>query len=38
MFNGIPNNCRVIVADDNAKRWIITKFPQLTEIKTVGEI
>lgn len=38
MFNGIPNNCRIIVADDNAKRWVTTKFPQLTEVKTIGEI
>ena len=38
MFNGIPDNCRIIVADNNAKRWIITRFPQLTEVKTVSEI
>lgn len=38
MFNGIPDNCRIIVADNNAKRWITTKFPQLTEVKTVSEI
>ena len=38
MFTGIPNNCEIIVANDSAKRWIITKFPQLTEVKTVAEI
>jgi hypothetical protein len=38
MFNGIPDNCRIIVADNNAKRWITTRFPQLTEVKTVSEI
>ena len=38
MFNGIPNNCEIIVADDTAKRWIITKFPQLNNIKTVAEL
>jgi len=38
MFNGILNNCEIIVADDAAKRWITTKFPQLTNVKTVAEL
>ena len=38
MFNGIPNNCQIIVADDTAKRWIINKFSQLTNVKTVAEL
>lgn len=37
MFNGVPSNCEIIVADDNAKRWITNKFSNLTNVKTVGE-
>ena len=38
MFNSVPNNCEIIVADDNTKRWITNKFSQLTNVKTVAEL
>lgn len=38
MFNSVPSNCEIIVADDNAKRWITSKFSNLINIKTVGEL
>ena len=38
MFNSVPSNCEIIVADDNAKRWITSKFSNLTNVKTVGEL
>lgn len=38
MFNGVPSNCEIIVADDNAKRWITSKFSNLINVKTVGEL
>lgn len=38
MFNSVPSNCEIIVADDNAKRWITNKFSNLTNVKTVGEL
>lgn len=38
IFNGIPNNCEIIVADDNVKRWITSKFPNLNNIKTIAEL
>ena len=38
MFTGIRSNCLIIVADETAKRWITTRFAQLTNVKTVAEI
>ena len=38
MFTGIPNDCQIIVADDSAKRWINTRFSQLTNVKAVSEL
>ena len=38
MFNGVKGNCEIIVADDTAKRWITSKFSNLTNVKTVGEL
>lgn len=38
MFNSVPSNCEIIVADDNAKRWITNKFSNLINVKTVGEL
>ena len=38
MFTGIPSNCLIIVADDTAKRWVTTRFTQLTNVKTVAEL
>ena len=37
MFNTVPTNCEIIVADDIARRWITTRFPQLTNVKIIGE-
>ena len=38
MFNSVRNNCEIIVADDTAKRWITSKFSNLTNVKTVAEL
>ena len=38
MFNSVPSDCKIIVADDNAKRWITSKFSNLTNVKTVAEL
>ena len=38
MFNSVPSNCEIIVANDNAKRWITSKFSNLINVKTVGEL
>lgn len=38
MFTGVRSDCLIIVADETAKRWITTKFTQLTNVKTVAEI
>ena len=38
MLIGIPNSCLVIVKDNTAKNWVLSKFPQLTNVKTIGEI
>ena len=37
MFNGIPNNCEIIVKDDTQKSWITSKWSNLTNVKTVAE-
>ena len=37
MFNSVPSDCLIIVADDAAKRWILNKFDRLTNVKTIGE-
>lgn len=36
MFTGIPSNCEIIVADNNAKRWVESKFPQLTNVIAIA--
>ena len=38
MFNGVPSDCQIIVADDNAKRWITSKFTQLRNVITIAEL
>ena len=38
MFNSVPSNCEIIVADDTAKRWITSKFSNLNNVKTVAEL
>ena len=38
MFNNVPSNCEIIVENDTAKRWITSKFSNLTNVKTVGEL
>ena len=36
-FNSVPANCEIIVKDDTEKAWMNTKFPNLTNVKTVAE-
>ena len=38
MFNSVPSDCKIIVADNTAKRWITNKFSNLTNVKTVAEL
>lgn len=38
MFNYVPNDCLIIVKDQTAKEWITSKFTNLTNVKTVGEL
>ena len=38
MLINVPNNCLIIVKDNTAKNWILSKFTQLTNVKTVAEI
>lgn len=35
--SGVPDDCEIIVKDDTEKTWINTKFPRLTNVKTVAE-
>lgn len=37
MFNNVPNNCEIIVADATQKQWLNTNFSRLTNVKTVAE-
>lgn len=37
MFGNINNDCLIIVKDDDFKTWLLTKFPSLTNVKTVSE-
>jgi len=37
MLIGIPNDCLIIVKDNAAKNWILSKFAQLTNVKTIAE-
>jgi surface protein len=38
MFTNVPANCLIIVADTTQKDWFATKFPSLTNVKTVAEL
>lgn len=35
---GVPNNCEIIVMNNNVKTWITSKFTRLTNVKTVAEL
>ena len=35
--NGVPDNCEIIVKDNDAKTWVTTNFTRLTNVKTVAE-
>lgn len=37
-FEGVPNNCEIIVKSQTEKEWITSKFSRLTNVKTVEEI
>ena len=37
MFSNVPNNCLIIVKDNEQKAWINTNFSNLTNVKTVEE-
>lgn len=36
-YEGVPNDCEIIVKDDTQKNWITSKFTRLTNVKTVAE-
>ena len=36
-FEGVPNNCEIIVKSQTEKEWITSKFSRLTNVKTVAE-
>ena len=36
-FDGIPNNCLIIVKGSTQKSWFSSKYPNLTNVKTVAE-
>lgn len=38
MFNGVPNDCLIIVKSDTEKEWITSKWTNLTNVKTVDEL
>lgn len=38
MFSGVPANCEIIVADDEARNWILGVRSDLSNIKTVAEL
>lgn len=37
MFDNVPTDCYILVKDATAKKWIISKFPNLTNVHYVGE-
>lgn len=37
MFNGVPDDCLIIVKDDTAKSWVTSKFSNLTNVETIAE-
>ena len=37
MFNNVPTNCEIIVKNDTVKNWLLSKFSNLTNVKTVAE-
>ena len=36
-YNGVPDNCLIIVKDATQKAWVNEKFARLTNVKTVAE-
>lgn len=38
MFNSVPSNCEIIVADDKAKAFVLKVRSALTNVKTVAEL
>ena len=37
MFDKVPSNCEIIVKDDTAKKWILARRRDFTNVKTVVE-
>lgn len=37
IFTGVPNNCLVIVENNDQKTWVQTNYSSLTNVKTVAE-
>lgn len=37
MFTSVPTDCLIVVKDTTQKEWFTTKFPDLTNVKTVAE-
>lgn len=38
MFDGVPENCEILVKDETAKEWITSKFTNLTNVKVKGAV
>lgn len=36
IFDGVPNNCEILVKDETAKTWITSKFSNLTNVQIKG--
>ena len=37
-FKDVPDNCLIIVKDNESKTWVTTKYPNLVNVKTVAEL
>ncbi|MBP5408483.1 MAG: BspA family leucine-rich repeat surface protein [Bacilli bacterium] len=38
VFTGVPNDCLIIVKDNDNKEWITSRYSNLTNVKTVAEL
>jgi surface protein len=38
MFSSVPADCEIIVKDDGARSWILTRRSDFTNVKTVTEV